>query len=109
MIDDFLKLLYGSIVPGKSVFREEVSGFIVSTIFAYDLEVYETAIIDQNGTHPVERYKEESDSVEGHEKWKKMAESLDGKKVTKLGYGTSIEDSEIVLQAMSTWTKHEQV
>ena len=82
--------------PGRKISRTEVGGFIVSTIDTTDAGP-ETAIVDKNDTHPVERYESWADASEGHKRWVKFIESGE-RKVTKLGYGTTIEDVEIVLE-----------
>lgn len=65
---DFLKDIgtYSDRVIG----RDNVNGFTISTAFTSD-EGYETAIIDKNNTHPVERYPDKEASIKGHKKWKK--------------------------------------
>lgn len=42
----------------------------LSTAYTSD-EGYETAIIDFNGVHPVERYSNKEKAIKGHSKWKK--------------------------------------
>jgi len=60
------------------------SGIEVSTAFTYD-EGYETALIDKNGVHVVERYKDKETALEGHTKWMKFADTGVGEVVTCLG------------------------
>lgn len=57
-------------------------GVGVSTAFTSDAG-YETALLDENGVHPVERYKSKQDSKVGHKKWVEKSHEL--KTVTKLG------------------------
>ena len=55
-LGDFLKLMKGcSVGRGENIGRDTINGLIVSTVFASDLEVYETAIIDAERSCPVER------------------------------------------------------
>ena len=74
-------------------------GITVSTCWTID-EGYETALLDENGTHPVERYSTEDDAMRGHCKWLVFAHDANEKTVTKLGgFGGLVEDEEIVLVA----------
>lgn len=50
-------------------------GVGVSTVWTSD-EGYETAILDANGAHPVERYKDEESALQGHERWVSVANKL---------------------------------
>lgn len=79
----------------RCVGRTEVSGLTVSTAFTSD-ERYETAIIDENQVHPVERYSTKEDAEKGHEKWCREAETITT--VKKLGWLGIVGDSEIVLE-----------
>ena len=75
---------------------EENEGVGVSTCWVPDLECYETALLDQRGVHPVERYKTKELAFNGHNKWIRKAKYL--KRVIKLGakeYAT--EDEKITL------------
>lgn len=73
-----------------------IKGIGISTAFTSD-EGYETALLDDNGVHPVERYADSVDALKGHKKW--IAKVKKGiKKVTKLGgFGGFVEDSEVTL------------
>lgn len=77
----------------RKVGRDEVSGLIISTCYTTD-EGYETAIVDNNGTYPVERYKTKEDAEIGHLKWIANAKSLTT--ITKLGWQDGLVDSEII-------------
>lgn len=82
----------------RKVGKTEVNGLQVSTAYSSD-EGYETALIDADGVHPVERYKSKEDAVSGHEKWCKKAKKI--KTCTKLGWGGLVDDTEITLQRMN--------
>lgn len=77
-------------VVGKNV----VDGLGVSTVLASDVG-YETAILDAERAHPVERYDSEEDAVAGHGAWCKRVKGL--QKVTELGYGELVEDEIVEL------------
>jgi hypothetical protein len=75
--------------------KTEVNGVTVSTAYTSD-EGYETALIDANGVHPVERYPSKEHAHHGHEKWCKKAETV--KEVIKLGgFGGFIKDEVITI------------
>lgn len=74
--------------------RDNVNGIIVSTVITPDMG-WETALVDKNGAHPVERYETEEQAEAGHKKW--MALARTGTKVLKLGYGDVVDDVEITL------------
>lgn len=95
MLFDFLKDINN--YNDRKVGRTEVNGLIISTAFTSD-EGYETAIIDANGVHPVERYISLEASKEGHEKWIKEAPLITT--VLKLGFGGMINDEEIILKRL---------
>lgn len=73
--------------------KTEVNGVAVSTAYTSD-EGYETAILDENGVHPVERYPSKEDAQLGHEKWCKEAETVET--VTKLGGFGGLVDDEVI-------------
>ena len=58
-------------------------GVTVSTVL--DDGIYETAIIDILGAHPVERYEFLWQAEAGHERWLKFADDCGFKRVTRLG------------------------
>ena len=79
----------------RKVARTEVNGVTVSTVYSSD-EGYETAILDENGVYPVERYPSKEDAQLGHEKWCKEAETVET--VTRLGgFGGMIGDEVVTI------------
>ena len=70
----------------------------VSTAWSSD-EGYETALLDKNGAHPVERYGCRGDAEKGHGRWVVFAKNGVGKEVAKLG-GMSglVEDESITIE-----------
>ena len=82
----------------RKIGREEVNGFVISTAYTSD-EGYETAIIDKNGVHPVERYSDIVEAKEGHQKWIKKAKKFKTEdEVIKLGaWSGLVEDEKIKL------------
>ena len=77
----------------RKVSRTKVNGVIVSTAYTSD-EGYETAIMDVNGVHPVQRYESIEDAKIGHKKWCKKAETVDI--ITKLcGFGGFVESEKV--------------
>lgn len=79
--------------------REENNGIGVSTCHTSD-EGYETALLDANGAHPVERYETKELAEEGHKKWVEFSKGANGLTVRKIGgWNGLIEDSYIVLEA----------
>lgn len=80
----------------RKVQRTEVGNLVVSTVFTSD-EGFETAILDDNGAYPVERYSTHEISVRGHEKWCEKAKTLT--KVTQLsGFNGLAPEKEITLK-----------
>lgn len=59
----------------RKVDKTEINGLEVSTAFTSDLG-FETAIIDEDGYYPVERYKTKDEAMLGHKKWCKEAEII---------------------------------
>lgn len=78
----------------RKVGRDEVNGVAVSTAYTSD-EGYETAICDENGAHPVERYEDREASVIGHAKWVELAKTATT--ITRLGAWGIVDDSKIIL------------
>jgi len=74
--------------------KTKVNGIMVSTVNTLDLG-FETALLDKNGAHPVERYCDRTKAEQGHKKWIKKSKTI--KKVVKLGYPGLQEDKEITL------------
>jgi len=66
----------------RNVLDEEVNGLRVSTV--YIARGFETAIVDDNGAHPVERYETYEEAILGHERWKEKAKTLET--ITKLAW-----------------------
>lgn len=60
------------------------SGIGISTAYTSD-EGYETALIDSDGVHPVERYDNKEMAEIGHAKWLEFADDGNGKEIVKLG------------------------
>lgn len=79
---------------------EKKNGITVSTAYTSDCG-YETALIDDNGVHPVERYGDGRElAVEGHKRWVKVAK--DGIEVTKLGDADGwVSDEQIVIRRLN--------
>lgn len=72
------------------------NGIEVDTAWTDDFG-YETAVIDVNGTFPVERYTNKRNAIKGHNKWARTIKN--GSKVPYLGTGDGIiADSEIVVE-----------
>ncbi len=89
--EEFTGMLLGIFGPrqGHSM-RDEVNGFTVSTVNSPD-QGWETAILDGNGAHPVQRYADESSAAIGHAKWKQLISSGETQ-VVELGYGRLFAD-----------------
>lgn len=96
---DLMKILCETVgmadnYESRKVARTEVSGLIVSTCDTVDMG-YETAILDKNGAHPVERYDSRASAEAGHSKWCDDAKALT--RVRKLGYRDLVDAVEIDL------------
>ena len=72
---------------------EDNGGVGVSTVWTSD-EGYETAILDANGAHPVERYEDEESALQGHERWVSDANKLT--EVTVLGLSMTGSEPEVI-------------
>mgnify|MGYP001589839313 CR=1 FL=1 len=82
----------------EPVGRSQSGPFTVSTVRTSDLNVYETAILDKEGAHPVERYETRGQAEKGHAYWTVMAMNLE--EITKLGHPLmGIEDQPYQLVA----------
>lgn len=68
----------------------------VSTAHTSD-EGYETALLDSNGIHPVERYEKQQEAKKGHEKWIIFAKSANGKIIKSLGWSDIGTDKDVLL------------
>lgn len=66
----------------RMVARKEAYGLILSTCWTNDFG-FETAILDQNGAHPVERYDDRDEAQSGHDKWLSLLPKIEN--ITKLG------------------------
>ncbi len=69
----------------------------VSTCYSSD-EGYETALIDYNGVHPVERYKTKEQAISGHQKWLQKANFFINKEIQVLGWSDMEEDKIIQIK-----------
>ena len=99
MVFELIKTTGDSVGASKyarrnTIGKNNVNGLIISTVVTVDLGP-ETAIIDKNGTHPVQRYNDKVEAEKGHAEWVEKAKTI--KKVTKLGYPGITEDKEITL------------
>ena len=86
---------------------ENNNGIGVSTVYASDISEFETALLDANGTHPVERYFNEKDAKSGHKKWTAFAKSSNGKEITELGFNyddCEYKDKRIILKKVDNKT-----
>ena len=72
-------------------------GIEVSTCYTSD-EGYETALIDANDVHPVERYNNREEAEQGHYKWLVFSHDANGKIIKKLGAWGIIEDDAVLLK-----------
>ena len=82
----------------REVGRDKVCGFTIDTCWTHD-EGFETAIEDSKGDwHVVERYKNQEEAAEGHEKW--IGKIRNGeRKVKRLSWSdTTNLDKEIELK-----------
>ena len=86
---DYDKMKLGRIEP------KDNNGIGVSTANTPD-EGYETALLDSNGIHPVERYKTKKNALLGHKKWIKFANDKKNKNVNKLGGLTGLVENELI-------------
>jgi len=78
----------------NKVGRDKVNGLIISTVKTSDMG-HETAILDKNGTHPVQRYSDQIEAERGHKEWIEKAKTITT--VIKLGYPGLVDDEEITL------------
>jgi len=83
----------------RRVDPEDNNGVGVSTCRITDIRGYdfETALLDANGTYPVERYTSLEEAQSGHARWVELAKTAE--RVMRLGTGDdSIPDEEIELR-----------
>lgn len=93
-IFDFLKDKYN--YNKRKVGRDDIDGLTISTAYTSD-EGFETAILDKNGVHPVQRYDSREEAIIGHSFW--CEQSKNAISVTKLpGLGGLIPSEEIILE-----------
>lgn len=97
-MNDLLRLILAPLIPSERIDFSDVDGLRVSTVFVDDLGLYETAILDMKGAHPVERYDNLEKAKEGHRKWVAAVPGLE--KITKLGYLDLVSEKEIRLERM---------
>ena len=79
----------------RKVGVDNISGITISTVLTSD-EGYETAVIDNNGVHPVQRYDTKENTKKGHKLWCEKAPKLE--KITKLGWTGVVDEEEIILE-----------
>mgnify|MGYP001602237729 CR=1 FL=1 len=91
---EFLKDTYN--YEQRKIVKEFTNGLGISTAYTSD-EGYETALLDTNGVHPVERYATRELAVEGHKKWVKFSEGNENKVIELGGLAGFVKDKEIVL------------
>ena len=104
MLNDYIKLItaavdYEDYEERKldRLERENNNGIGVSTAYTNDMG-YETALLDENGVHPVERYPDKNAATIGHLKWIDFAKDPKNKSVKKLGYGSLVDDRMVELK-----------
>ena len=70
-------------VPVARVLPEDNYGLGVSTALTSDYG-FETALLDANGAHPVERYPDERSALAGHDRWVTASKLIE--RVIQLGW-----------------------
>lgn len=93
-VDALAALVQGLLHPPPILARTEIAGLTVSTVETPDYGC-ETAMIDAQGTHPVERYPTPDAAQAGHARWVAQAPTL--LTIRKLGYGTLVAPRSIRL------------
>lgn len=68
--------------------KTAVDDLVVSTVDTTDLG-WETAIMDAEGAHPVERYESARQAKKGHKRWCKRV--VGETSIPEIGYGTLLE------------------
>jgi hypothetical protein len=95
-------MIYGCLVGPKPLARDVLAGITVSTIYAVDVERYETAILDAEEAIVVERYTTSEEAIRGHSRWCEWARTApDGAELTRLGYGESFKPEIVRLRRPS--------
>lgn len=95
----------------RKVNRTELdNSLVISTVWASDIDEYETAVIDCVSTYPIERYDDKYDAEKGHEKWvKKLSDTP--KTVVELGYPGVCDSEETELlygERYEQWKQEEE-
>jgi hypothetical protein len=96
VINDLMSLTIGLSGGASKLGRTEIDSLTVSTVHTNDMGP-ETAIIDADGAHPVERYDSDEAAVKGHEKWCAFIRG-GNREITKLGYGSLAGAKRITLK-----------
>ncbi len=91
LLDTSERMLQG---PKEVVGKDVTSGLVVSTVLTSDVG-YETAIVDKQGAHPVQRYENRDAAVQGHGQWVARAHELVS--IKKLGWGSIVENEIVTL------------
>lgn len=78
----------------RKVGKTEIGKLTISTVYTSD-EGYETAILDDNGAYPVERYETKKEAERGHKRWVKKAPKLT--KITMLGWLDGLTKKEEII------------
>lgn len=106
MIGDLFNVFNGIVNAGDYESRKvallkpkDNKGIGVSTVYTIDMG-FETALLDLNGVHPVERYPSKEEAEAGHQKWVDTTKA-GIKTVTKLGYGSLVDSREITLEPIT--------
>ena len=84
----------------RKVGRTRIGNVVVSTCYTKDMG-YETALLDTNGVHPVERYEDEAHAVLGHAKWCEKVPDLN--QVVKLGHPDLGAENETIIISNDPW------
>lgn len=96
-MENVLNMKFGPLEVIKKTERKDNNGIAVSTVLTSDEEGYETALLDANGTWPVERYKTKELAIKGHNKWVKWSKTGNGKSIIKLGWSDMPEINETII------------
>ena len=100
-MNDFFSLFDAMLSgPAPVIKRSELGNFIVSTVNTVDCGP-ETAIVDNKGAHPVQRYNTVEEAERGHEEWVKKIKNDGVRKVQELGYGSLVDPKDITLVELS--------
>ena len=82
----------------RKVAKDELeNGVVVSTVDTSD-EGYETALLDKEDVHPVERYESRESAETGHRKWLEFAKTVkNGTLIKKLGWQGLVDSKDVTL------------